>query len=372
MDAKILPISYPPITTFTGYAATLAILLEHKESYDWIYANYLQIYVVEILNRIDNRDKSAFERQLSIPYTACFFGDLDNRRLANLVDDWFFLQRGNCLYLESFEMASEMIDLYEDSFTSYIKKMINLSMYVFTYLDVSKISTYGRDTPFSHQVLIFGYNDEKREIHYADFINNPIGKYTFSVCSYEEIDSAYTSVKTLFVPGVKSAAAIRYNEYPGNYDYKYIRETVREYIYPDLIKAERFNEFTKSIYSWANWETRVHIGIGVYDYLSEFIAVELDAGEEKIDHRLYHAMYDHKEMMVQRLNYLLAKGSLDHTKLPQINAYSIVRDNLLIIRNQILKFNATGNSKVKDRVTMLLMETKEIETALLKQLFDID
>lgn len=40
---KVLDVVYPPITTFTGYADSLAILYAHEEAYDWIYSHYINV-----------------------------------------------------------------------------------------------------------------------------------------------------------------------------------------------------------------------------------------------------------------------------------------------------------------------------------------
>ncbi|MCL2427138.1 MAG: hypothetical protein FWD05_12480 [Oscillospiraceae bacterium] len=372
MSEKILPLKYPPITTFTGYAAALAILFEHEESHDWVFSHYLQVYAIDIINRDESSYNDDYEYQLRVPFTACFFGDFDTRRLANAIDEYFFLRREGCPYFDIFEMATEIIDTYSNSFSSFIKTMIDLSMYVYTHLDVSQIKDYNFPVPFNHQVLIFGYDDEKKVIHYADFLNNQTRKYSFSTCSYEEIDRAYNGFKNLFVPPVKSVAAIRYNDFQGSYEYGYIRDTVREYIYPNPPKSEMFGEYFSTNYSWINWKAKIHMGVNVYDYLSDFFDAELQAGEKYIDYRLYHAMYDHKEMMLLRLNYLIKKGWLSGAKHDVVCKYSQVRNNMLIIRTLILKFNENKKEELKSRVQLLLSETKRLEIELLKQIFDIE
>ena len=367
-----LPVKYPPLTTFTGYAAALAILLTHKASYDWVFSHYLQTYVIDVVNRNENINNENYDRQLRVPFTACFLGDFDNRRLANSVDDYFFLRREGCPYFDIFEIPNDMLDIYESSFSTFVKKMIDMSMYVFLYVDVSKINEYNITIPASHEILIYGYNDEKKEIYYGDFPNNPVNKYKFSTCSYEEIDTAYKNVVNLFVPPVKSVSIIRYNDFQGKYEYKYVQDTIREYIYPDRKKADGFREYTITNFTWVNWKTRVHIGVDVYTYLSEFCDVELAAGIKNIDYRLYHAMYDHKEMMLLRFDYLLQRGWIGEEKTPLISRYACVRDNMLSIRNMIIKFNRKPDQGMITQLQELLLETKELEITLLKQIFDVE
>ena len=113
------------------------------------------------------------------------------------------------------------------------------------------------------------------------------------------------------------------------------------------------------------------MGVDIYQYLSDFFELELNAGNERIDRRLYHAMYDHKEMMIKRIEHFLKKGYLDSGKAPLLEEYTKVRDNTLSIRNSILKYNIQRDKRVIDRIVLSLSETKDLEISLLKRIFDI-
>ena len=368
---KILPITYPPITTYPGFAATLSILYSHEESYDWMYSHYLQIYAIDKANRDE------YTLPLGgAPYMVVFFGDTDNRRLTNTNSDFMFFSKEKCQYLDSFEVPTEFFIASNEPFISFLKRSIDLDMYMYLYVDQSNIEMFHRDSGFVHPLFIFGYDDKNSEVHVADFVN---GKFAYFQCSYDELEKAFYSAMTLpnnannMLPKESDAIAlIRYINYaPFTFDYSYIQDTIYEYIYPDETKTERFNNYTMSRHSFRKRTLKTYSGVDVYNYLSDLIELERNAGRDYVDYRIYHAMYDHKEMMIKRLEYFFQQGYLGSDKSAFLEAYNEVRDNTLSIRNSILKYNIKKDKGITDKVVIKLDETKRLEISLLKGLFDI-
>jgi hypothetical protein len=362
---KILPVVYPPVTTFTAYAAELAILFNYEKTYDWLYSHYLQVYVLDIINRYENDN--------GVPFIACFFGDFDNRRLAHTINDFVFLRREVCPYLDIFEVPNDLIDTSGETAVEFFKRSIDHDLYLYSYLDVSHIKQYGIDTQYGHEVFIYGYDDEKKVFHFADFPIDDSSRYSFSTCSYEEIERAYLGIEHHMFPLAKSVGLIRYTDLsPYTFNPEYVRDTVREYIYPDKERAERFNSYTVSYYENVDWKTKTYIGSDVYEYLSNVMEFDLSRGKDFIDHRLFHAMYDHKNIMLKRLAYFLQKGYLSGDKTELAEEYKSVRDQMMAVRNQVIKFNMQKNRKSIDKIKRMLGETKDRELLLLKRIFDIE
>jgi hypothetical protein len=329
-----LIVTYPPLTTFTTYADALAILLSFDEGKDWAYSHYIQIQVNDIVNHSNNGD--AME---SAPFTASFFVDIDTRKRANVVCDNFWLGGERYPFFNVFEIPNDYVNAIDGTFVDFIKRTIDGKIYIYAYVDVSKISNYGTASPLGHQVLIHGYDDEMRKIQFADFLGG--GKYMFATCSYDEIEAAYKGIGELFLPIVKSVALVQHIGY-GTYtfDLSYVRDSVREYLFPDKNVTERQNNYAESIFKPVNWQLKTYMGVDVYDYFPKFIARELELGKTAIDDRLFHAMYDHKEMMIKRVEYFVAKGYLGKDVLQPLEEYkTAVRNKAVIARNLIIKYN---------------------------------
>jgi len=369
---KVLPVTYPPITTFPPYANTLAVLCNYEEALPWIYSHYIQTTVVDIINR---------GKEYIQAFTQCFFGDFDTRRIANTIADCVFLNRENCPLLNVFEVPNSLINSMGMSIVDVVKNLIDSSMYFYGYVDVSKIRDYRfyGSEEFAHEIFIHGYDDSKGVFHYADFPNNIENKYKFSECSYTDFEDAFHHIEGTYVPIVKSFAAIQYVlDAPFGFDYNYVRDSIFEYTYPDTERTRKYNDYIHSfLASDPNlayyWIPKVYMGTDVYHYFRDYIEYEFNNdNNESIDPRLFHAMYDHKEMMILRLKYLIDKGYLSSDKAELLTDYNKVRDNALGIRNLVLKYNVSNNDNTVTKIFELLDTTRTLEIEMLKGIFDFD
>lgn len=362
---KILPLAKPPITTFPSYAAALGIMANYEESYDWFYSQYIQLCAIEITNAYEGNNTHS-------SYIPIFFVDTDTRRLTNTFSDYYFVMRENCPFLGIFELPNELADKIEESFISLVRHSIDLDMYIFAFFDVSKISQYKQVPSVFHEMFIYGYDDEKKEIYFADFPISDSLKYAYSTCKYSEMEQAYASMNTFQYPVIKSVALIKYMrgaQY--TFDLLYVKDSVRDYLYPDRGRAEKSNDYTMSLFKALDWKTKTYFGIDVYDFFLHHIKSESSREHPNISLELFHALYDHKEMMIKRTSYFISKGYLNPEKSMFLIAYEKVRDNALAIRNMIIKYNIKRTNTIIDRVCNLLETTKEQETLLLKSIFDI-
>lgn len=367
MNKKELPVVYPPLTTFAGFADALAILCSHEEALDWVYSHYVQFFATQTI--IDNPNEDFYP---TTGYATGFFNDFDNRKLANLISDCIFLDREKCPHLNIFEIPNSLIRSSGESYVSFIKRNIDLSMYTYGHADISKIKKYGLDKKSDlsfHPILIYGYNDFDQEFLFADFIDD---KYSFSSCSYNEVEAAYQSINQFYLPLVKSISSIEYVSYPSfKFDYSYIQDTISEYLTPDRKKAEQYEKYSTSYFSPLKWHAKTFIGVDAYDFLSDFLDLQTELGIYPIDFKPYHALYDHKEMMIKRMEHFIKKGYISESKSGYIAEYSRISDNAKRIRNLLLKYNIKKLDSILDTVKKLLMETKQAEIPLLKAIFDI-
>ena len=362
VDKKmVLPVVEPPITTFPGYANTLAILFNYEKSLDWVYSHYLQIYVSDS----DERTKDF------IPCST-FFLDFDIRKIGTLLHDGSILRHDWCPYLYIHEMPSELLKALGFSYETAFKHSIDLHNYLYMYLDVSKIKEYGRSEEMLHCVFIYGYDDSERVFYFADFPNSPSGKYNFSKCTYHEIEAAMQNSHNVNPPFGNTIAMIKYAEdiRSFTFDFDYLRETVKSYVSPDKDTEIKFNKYLTAFIS-AGWKMKSYIGSNVYDYLIRIITFDPMIGRDNIDARPFHGMYDHKVMMLKRFEYLYNKGYIDEEKFKISRVYEKVRDDCLKVRNMIIKYNITKRKSILDKIPQLLDNTKNLDVELLSDIFEI-
>jgi hypothetical protein len=362
-----LIVTPPPLTTFTGYADPLAILCSFDEGQDWVYSHYIKIQVNDIVNRKNNPDNL----MEFAPFTSSFFNDFDTRKQANVVADNIFLGGERCPFFNVFEIPNDYVNAIDGAFVDFIKRTIDGLIYLYAYLDISKIPVYRTTEPLGHQLLIYGYDDDTRTINFADFVDNR--RYTFTTCSYDEIEAAYKGISKLFLPIVKSVALVQHIGYGAyTFDMSYVQDSVHEYLSPDQKVTERQNNYTMSIFAPVSWQTETYMGVDVYGYFAKFIAQEFELGKTYIDERLFHAMYDHKEMMIKRMEHFLKKGYLSVGMRSLHERYKTeVKDRMQSVRNSVVKHNMSGRTDSLDYVRKLLPEIRETESELLRKIFEV-
>ena len=369
-DKKTLPVTYPPLTTYPAFAATLSILSSYEEAFDWMYSHYIQIYAADKVNRGGYKVDSG-----NAPYKPLFFGDSDNRRLAYTNADFIFFAKDVCQYFDLFAVPSDMFISGGETFVSMVKRSIGLDMYLYIYADQSKIGIFNRSNGFVHPLFIYGYDDEEGTVSAADFVD---GKFVYFKCSYDEIEAAYRSGIDLpnycnnLPKESESIALIRYTNYaPFVFDFSYVQDSVREYLYPDKTKADRFTSYIMSRFSFSDQILKIHMGIDVYQYLSDLVELEFGAGKDYLDYRIYHAMCDHKAMMIKRVEHFIKQGYLNGSKASILEEYMQVQAKTLSARNCVLKYNMQNDKETAYKIPRLMAEAKDLEIPLLIELFDL-
>ena len=358
MGKITLPVVYPTITTFPPYADALAIMESYEECLDWVFSHYIQVAAVEVLDGAKDNIRSIMP---------CFFVDFDNRRIINTIADSIFLNREINPFLNIFEIPNTMIEQMGVSYVSFIRTAISQSMYVYAYCDISKIREYNQNASESHEVFIYGFDDERRIFQYADFPNNRSHKYMFSECSYDEIEKAFNGIKNVFIPIVKSIGLVQYESRgPFTFNMEYVKESIVEYLYPDKQKTKQLAEYIDSfVHNGAfMWNTELYWGINVYDY---FIRAYIKGA---VDIRLVHAMYEHKKMMVKRLEYFRDRGYLN-VAAEYIDRYQRIEREMIRSRNLVLKYNMTHDIRLLKTMSVIMSNERENEHLLLSSIFGI-
>lgn len=366
MSIKDLPITDPPLTTYPGYADTLAILMSHPEAFDWVFSNYIQLYATQI---IVNDFNHYFP---TTGYAPSFFGDFDNRRLVNMMSDTIFLDREKCPHLNVFEAPLALIENNEHSIVDFIRKCIDLEMYIYGYADITSIHNYRVRNPSEtsfHPVFVFGYDDEKRRFHVGEFLLGR--KYHFTWFDYDEVELAFRNIKNYELLRVKSISLIQYvSNASFLFRFESVRKCISEYLNPTCESSLNLTEYSTSFFAPLDWHTHSFIGIDVYNFLEEFLSVEIALKLQRFDLRPFHALFDHKSMMVKRIQYFIEQGYLKKP-ISILEHFEKIKKDTEIARNLIIKRNRLLDDAIVERIPEILQKTKEQETALLRLTFDV-
>jgi hypothetical protein len=363
MTKKLLPISTPPITTATGYADVLAILASHEESLDWMYSHYIQMFAMQTMPNDPSKEYWPLTG-----YCESFFCDYDYRRIGNTLSDGHIFDRELCPFLNVFEIPMELITQYDSSYISFVKKCIDMSMYVYSIVDVSKITAYDRND--THPMLIYGYDDDSKSIYFGDFLRN--NAYAFTQSPYDEIEAAFQNAKNTVFPLVKSVAMIQFVD-NGSFSFNmpYVKKSISDYLYPNKQQASEFSDYATSYFKALNWKGVAHLGVDYYGFLSEYLNIEIALGMYPTDIIPFHALLDHKEMMARRIDYLLDKGHLSVDKSTSIEEYGRIREKSLKLRNLVMKYNIKQSEQTADSIHKAIADIKADEMLLLKNIFDV-
>lgn len=331
MGKKVLPIKYPTITSWQWQAGTFAILEANNKGFDWLYSNYIQL----VSNNFSNTFNVDF-----IPR--------DNSFLA-------------CPLLNVQKIHRKLIREFNNSTLNFLKTCIDQNNYIYTLLDIGCIL---KDRKFSHDVLIYGYDDLEEVMYVADFIFK--GKYSFEKVPYLAIINAYDNITDendwLFGTGGVMLISVN-NVFTYKFDTKLVKDTLIEYL-----------ESTQSMDKYRLYNNPFageKYGLQVYDMAINFCH-NVQNGKQKPDFRALHNIYDHKVLMLNRLQYMQEHGYLSNCE-DVVDKYSKLREQMHTVVMKFIKMafkkdfngfnsivNEISNIKNNERVLISIIIEKII------------
>ncbi len=334
----VLPVNYPPITSWQWHASLFSILANEEYALEWIYSNYIQLRCYPETDEITGN---------SIVFLDFMPGDSSLKE---------------CPYLLSEIISQEQILSYSNDILSFLLKTLDLSYYIFGICDETNMLNRGRR--ILHQLFIYGYDLESQIFYVGDFTF--AGKYSYTTVPFEKVVEGFLNVQPGedFVfnhnyKGMRGLYLIKKNteEKYYSFDTKFVKRTLNEYINGSNTK-EHFlqmrNNFSNNIF-----------GVNTYNAIIEH---EICMLEKKIntwyDYRPFHIMYDHKVLMENRLKYMMDKNYIPFDQ-QLINDYGVVKDALLKARNTFIKANLKKDTDMLGKIKSYLLEAREREIELL-------
>ena len=322
-NKKILPVSYPMITSWQWHATLFSILGDDEKAKNWIFSNYIQLRCYNI--------------------EEIFTGD--EMLLADMMPGSSSLKE--CPYLLFSLMTKEQVESYCGDIINFIIKTIDLNGYVYGVFDEAKIlCDSGADYKFPHELFIFGY----------DKVEDVKRGYDIITASEDHMfKDDYKGRRGLYVIQ-KNTAEMYYD-----LDVAYIKDTLVEYLEAKDSKNHfrmMRNRFSDTVF-----------GVNVYDAVYKQIEKQLSGDEPDFDIRALHLLYDHKVLMNERLKYMMAKGVLAYDN-EILDEYMEVVNNMLTARNLLIKTSITGNVNCLDRFEKYIMTAKAKEIEVLNKVVE--
>ncbi|MBO4347267.1 MAG: hypothetical protein J5840_06485 [Lachnospiraceae bacterium] len=333
---KRLNYTDPIITTYTHHAHLLSILGANPETKGWIFSNYIQVFINKDLIKNEWGD-------FYFPMTY----EIRNTELCK----WIDVQKMSRLYIDSVEkdICKFLISMLDLEF--FIHMMVN-------YRFIRGSKDYLKEGERSHDLMIWGYDDEKEVFLCADFQYYESGKYDTFECSFEDIRRSYESR----AEGLRNSLLM-----DTVYAYRLKEECDYEYSIENIIywlKAFLNGDCPEYWVGYNNCNKKEIVwGMDYYKALTDYIRIR----KEYIPVRLTYLLLDHKKLMIERLKYIEESG---FEVRDYIEAYEMLCKKNKIAISLALKYNIQSDERTKERCINTLLGIEESERETLGQLLE--
>ena len=322
MRNKILPVEYPPITTYPIIANIFAVLWHKKEQVlPWFADHYIQLHAT---------------------------GHEGGAMWFNFYDADFLYKihpADYCPYLLTQQIDKSSFNRANFCFTNFIEEQINNDYYIITHLNQYFLPcSYHYNVRNSmHPTFIYGYNNDQKIIHMSDFYDDK--KYKSKTATFDEINQSYnfdhleTDAPQAFY-GITLYKFVK-SRYKTNINL--LKQTLEDYIEG---KDSTRRYFHSVQFQFTNSQTdNSDYGINCYNMLAKHINYCKEKGDWP-DVRPFHLLYDHKVAMKIRLNYLVDNNYINNKEKDRL---LLLCDKLinstLAFRNLALKHQVQSDSK---------------------------
>ncbi|MEF2246415.1 hypothetical protein [Paenibacillus sp. IITD108] len=333
---KKLPIGHPMIEGYPKHANTLSILSQHDSALAWILCNYIQLKL-----RI-NHEGDYFDFYTINPVFQKSLFDYQ-RHSRKSVFRW-----------------------HGENITKYIIDCIDMDYYIYTVVDefhIPNTRAYNKRF-FPHSVLIYGYDTERQIYNLAGF-NSPEGQPQ----KFRKFDLAFSEFEKAFV-SIKSEP--NHNHYHNNvYLLRYNNNTSYDFdVNVVIYYLEDYILSKNSYYRESNYfnppQNEYIFGIEV---LNELKKVYSSDSKCKFDVRPLYLLKEHKQLMLNRLNYFQTNEILFIPE--QIKQYSHVVNESTISINLLLKYLITNELKLLSKIHEKLDNIYNLEMAILPTILNL-
>lgn len=247
-----------------------------------------------------------------------------------------------------------------NSYSSFAKTMIDNDCYVHFLIDTCYVSAYkewyGKYHEL-HNITIYGYDDT--HFYVADsFVD---GKYSFSKIPQHEIDDAELSPDAHdWLDGVhcwelKEGMYLRMWLSPNE-----VRKNIRMYL--DSVRVPAIVHYETRYRN--RYDYHYCFGLDIYGQLIKYVR-----DNSWMDFRIPYVMIEQKRVLQYICQVLESQYRLIDFE-TNLNNMKILERNNSIIMNLFLKYNMTGNIRIKESIINAINKAYEAEIELLEKLYN--
>lgn len=320
----------PLLSGYCFYGGLFSILPGNENIMPWVYSNFIQLKYLLSNNLV-------------------FFD-----RYRSLLD--------GCPFINHYILTrSELKEEGEQSLVEIIKDKIDNEAYCFIYIDRFYIpfhKEWYHKGHLTHEMLIYGYDDEKREFICSD--NGDNGMYGHYTCTFTELldgywkntedDSYYFSmhyIQDVIIP-----------DEPYMFNYKQAKRSFIKYYY----SKSMLNESEECIPSIFGFKIHNLVLKNQQDVIKKY------GDKFYFNLRQIYIIVDHKELMKKRMTYLMENGYLPNEDFDKKYDYLLTKYKLLL--SKCIKYNITKDKSIFDKHFVLFQELINYERNILEDIIN--
>lgn len=315
-----------------SYAPALSVLSTHKHCEGWLYNNFINIYGEYCA---DGSVPLRFEPEFAVMPENPF--------------------------LDLYTMPLSIAMFSHQNILEYFMYALENNFYICTDYDEHYIKYTDNylSNHWKHQIFIYGYNKKEKLFYTGEFYKNR--HYSFEEVAFNQIEDSimqYDSANKIKI--WISLFELKDAQY--NFDIQLLRTLINDYI----------NSKASTI-SWSELDKckkrKIVFGINNYDALINYLKQLIENSHIYRDIRPFHALYDHKVLMLSRIDYLENEISIlvdTHIK----NKLIRIKKYCFAIRNLFLKYLLTANNNCLIKIIEILKEMKHYEEEAMNLLLE--
>lgn len=356
-NKKQLGLVIPPPVYYSLFAADkLSMLCMNETGMNWIHNNFIQLlFYKEYLNDPGIFGNHFYRSQYMTIWP---------------IDTFKMGYRGANLLMDEYPVDDHFWELTKDSLIEAVVQWIDKDLYVYSNIDVSKLTTthYYGPTPFCHSSMIIGYDKEAQVLKQVDYGQN--GAINILDIPFEDYINAFFSPDLERILKEEKKKDVKYmitlHRVKQNVKVKLNPQTMKFWL-KEFMDCEQSNK--KMDYFIELGET--FGGFDVYQGVLDMSELLFEVNRGNIDYRMFHCIYEHKYLMDLRLQELEKQGLLS----PDLNLRAANQKLLKLaesMRFTILKNNLAPRKEnlalIKENMAKLVSQEKDMMQLLYNNL----
>ena len=322
MNKVILPITVNiPTSSYFALSLQLGVILAHKETKEWYYENFINIYM---------------ERHNNICFTEMSFGML-------------------CRYTTVFDYS---VSKYEDTVHSNIvdrvrHELLDEQNYAYLYVDEYYISCKKAymNYHFHHQALIYGFDEDKQVFNAIAFDKS--GHFAELEYRYDEVITGYEEAFKC-EPGTKNDTfGVVFFKIRPDFSHKlnlaHMIHALSEYVSGCVPKNLHYVQHNMPQTAFRQ-DCNCVFGLNVIKRAAALFQAIYPGDYTFVDFRRVHFLYEHAAMLLERFRYIGEKFDLDSAEYEQlVEQYESISKQYQTIRLTVLKIRQINRIVVQQR-----------------------